>query len=148
MCSFQCQTSDWNMILKFISIKANTSTIFHWHILPETMDIGHLDGTHLGSRDHVESKKIRKLKQMLVESLSPWLCIIPCFPFPRWEEPSNPTRVRCIHLIQGKPMWPFFDIRDLALRQEGCWLSEFPNSALWWLGICIISSEFNDGAGP
>lgn len=48
------------------------------------MDTGQLDGTHLGSRDHVESKKIRKVKQMLVESL-PLLTLhhTPCFPFPR-----------------------------------------------------------------
>jgi hypothetical protein len=56
--------------LKFILFKANTSTIFHWDFLPETMDIGQLDGIHLGSRDRVESRKIWKFKQMLIESLS------------------------------------------------------------------------------
>jgi hypothetical protein len=34
------------------------------------MDIGQLDGIHLGSRDRVESRKIWKFKQMLIESLS------------------------------------------------------------------------------
>ena len=33
------------------------------------MDTGQLDCTHLGSRDYVESKKIRKFEQILVESL-------------------------------------------------------------------------------